>query len=169
MLVSLVMLVVGSNIARAFSLVGALSIIRFRNAVKETRDVGFIFLSMAIGMATGTRFYTLAAIATLVIGGAVYLMNRFDLFHLDVQSQIVKLQLPADADHSAEIDEVLAKMATRSDLVSVESVRGGAMSEYVYAVQLRRGAAAGEVVAALQQLTAGQKVTVLTGYDRSDL
>ena len=60
MVVSLVMLVVGSNIARAFALVGALSIIRFRNAIKETRDVGFIFLAMAIGMATGTRFYILA-------------------------------------------------------------------------------------------------------------
>jgi hypothetical protein len=43
MVVALVMMVIGSNIARAFSLVGALSIIRFRNAVRETRDVGFIF------------------------------------------------------------------------------------------------------------------------------
>ena len=47
MVISLVMLVVGSNIARAFALVGALSVVRFRNAIKETRDVGFIFLVMA--------------------------------------------------------------------------------------------------------------------------
>jgi drug/metabolite transporter (DMT)-like permease len=50
--VAVIMLIIGSNIARAFTLVGALSIIRFRNAVKETRDVGFIFFAMAIGMAT---------------------------------------------------------------------------------------------------------------------
>jgi hypothetical protein len=43
MVVAVVMMIVGSNIARAFSLVGALSIIRFRNAVKESRDVAFIF------------------------------------------------------------------------------------------------------------------------------
>ena len=49
MVVAVIMLVIGSNIARAFSLVGALSIIRFRNAMKETRDVGFIFFAMAIG------------------------------------------------------------------------------------------------------------------------
>ena len=48
MVVALVMMIVGSNIARAFSLVGALSIIRFRNAVKETRDVGFIFFTMVV-------------------------------------------------------------------------------------------------------------------------
>lgn len=55
MIVALIMLVVGSNLARAFSLVGALSVVRFRNAVKETRDVGFIFPAMAIGMACGAR------------------------------------------------------------------------------------------------------------------
>lgn len=44
MVVAIIMLIIGSNIARAFSLVGALSIVRFRNAVKDSRDVGFIFL-----------------------------------------------------------------------------------------------------------------------------
>ena len=48
MIVAVIMLIVGSNIARAFSLVGALSIIRFRNAVKDTRDVGYIFFTMAL-------------------------------------------------------------------------------------------------------------------------
>jgi hypothetical protein len=67
MVVSVIMMIVGSNIARAFALVGALSIIRFRNAVKETRDVGFIFFTMAIGMAIGTKFYLLAAVSALVI------------------------------------------------------------------------------------------------------
>jgi len=62
MIVALVMLIVGSDIARAFSLVGALSIIRFRNALKETRDIGFIFFTMVIGMAVGTRFYLLGIV-----------------------------------------------------------------------------------------------------------
>src|SRR5512145_2556108 len=58
--ISLIMVLIGSNIARAFALVGALSIIRFRNPVKDARDVGFIFMAMAIGMATGTGFYLAA-------------------------------------------------------------------------------------------------------------
>ena len=65
--VAVIMLVIGSNIARAFSLVGALSIVRFRNAVKESRDVGFVFWAMAVGMACGTRFYLMAVFATIVI------------------------------------------------------------------------------------------------------
>ena len=54
MVTAFVMMVIGNNIARAFSLVGALSIIRFRTAVKDTRDTAFVFLSLAVGMAVGT-------------------------------------------------------------------------------------------------------------------
>src|SRR6185312_8263648 len=107
MIISLIMLVVGSNIARAFALVGALSVIRFRNAIKETRDVGFIFLVMGIGMACGTRFYTLAVIATVAICLVVIVMQRFNWFHLNVQRQVVKVQVPAEEDHTDAIQDVL--------------------------------------------------------------
>lgn len=95
MIVALIMLVVGSNLARAFSLVGALSVVRFRNAVKETRDVGFIFLAMAIGMACGARFYTLAAVGAIVICAVILVMHKFNWFALNVQRQVVKVQVPA--------------------------------------------------------------------------
>ena len=86
MIVALVMLVIGSDIARAFSLVGALSIIRFRNAVKETRDVGFIFFTMAIGMAVGTKFFLLAVVGTIFISAVILLMTRYNWFAREMSS-----------------------------------------------------------------------------------
>ncbi len=80
MVVAIIMLIIGSNIARAFTLVGALSIVRFRNAIKDTRDVGFIFFAMAVGMACGTRFYLIATVATVVICFLMWMMIRFDFF-----------------------------------------------------------------------------------------
>ncbi|GAA0962068.1 hypothetical protein GCM10009558_080800 [Virgisporangium aurantiacum] len=100
MLISLIMLVVGSNIARAFALVGALSVVRFRNAIKETRDVGFIFLVMGIGMAAGTRFYTLAIVASVAICLVILVMFRFNWFAANVQRQVVKVQVPPDGDYT---------------------------------------------------------------------
>jgi uncharacterized membrane protein YhiD involved in acid resistance len=169
MIISLVMLVVGSNIARAFALVGALSIIRFRNAIKETRDVGFIFFAMAIGMAIGTRFYLLAVVATIAISAAMILMERLDWFKLDVRSQILKVQTPAGDDFSRQIDDVLLKYTSQSEIVSMESIRGGALTELTYTVRLKNNARPGEFITALQQVTGGQKVTLLTGYDQTDL
>ncbi len=169
MVVSVVMLIVGSNIARAFALVGALSIIRFRNAMKETRDVGFIFFAMAIGMATGTRFYSLAAIATGVICAALLIMERFNWYKLDIQSQILKVQVPSGEDYSTRLDDLLLRFTNHSELVSAESMRSGALTELMYTVRLKGATKPFELIKALQELTAGQKVTLLTGYDQTDL
>ena len=170
MLISLIMLIVGSNIARAFALVGALSVVRFRNAIKETRDVGFIFLVMGIGMACGTRFYSLAIIATLVICAVILVMHRFNWFALDVQRQVVKLQVPADdEDYSDYIDDILIRHTTEYELISTESVRGGSLTEYSYTARLKKGSTSADLVNDLRKVNAGQKATVLTGYDQTDM
>jgi hypothetical protein len=169
MLISLIMLVVGSNIARAFALVGALSVVRFRNAIKETRDVGFIFLVMAVGMACGTRFYSLAVVAAVTISLVIVVMFRFNWFALNVQRQVVKVQVPPEAGYTEQIQDVLIRFTSEFELVSLESVRGGALTEMMYTVRLARGKEPGELIAALSERTSGQRVTILTGYDQTDL
>jgi uncharacterized membrane protein YhiD involved in acid resistance len=169
MLISLIMLVVGSNIARAFALVGALSVVRFRNAIKETRDVGFIFLVMAVGMAVGTRFYLLAVVAAVAISLIIVVMSRFNWFQLNVRRQVVKVQVPADEDYTTAIQDVLIRHTDEFELVSMESIRGGALTELMYTVKIKKGGEPAEVMAALRERNHGQPVTVLTGYDQSDL
>lgn len=170
MLISLIMLVVGSNIARAFALVGALSVVRFRNAIKETRDVGFIFLVMAIGMACGTRFYILACIATVVICGVILIMSRFNWFALNVQRQVIKVQVPADdGDYAPAIEDILIRRTEEFELISTETVRNGALLEYAYTARLKNGVTPSSVIEELRGVNYGQKATVLTGYDQTDL
>jgi uncharacterized membrane protein YhiD involved in acid resistance len=169
MLISLIMLVVGSNIARAFALVGALSVVRFRNAIKETRDVGFIFLVMGVGMAAGTRFYLLAIAATAAICLVIFVMHRFGWFQLNVQRQVVKVQVPPDGNYTAVIQDVLIRHTTEFELVSMESIRGGALTELMYTVRLKKGSEPGDLITGLGDVTSGQRVTVLTGYDQTDL
>jgi len=169
MVIALIMLVVGSNIARAFALVGALSVVRFRNAIKETRDVGFIFLVMAIGMTTGTRFYVLAIAATVAICLVLLIMNKFNWFKLDVQRQVVKVQVPPEPAYTATVEDVLIKHCSEYELVSTESVRAGALVELYYTAQLKKGTSSNDLIAALSAVNAGQRVSVLTGYDQTDL
>ncbi|MFC1738083.1 DUF4956 domain-containing protein [Planctomycetota bacterium] len=77
--VAMVMAVIGDNIIRAFGLMGALAIIRFRNVVKDTRDIVFIFCSLVVGMAAGSQRYFIAVIGTVVLCFiAIYLhLSRF--------------------------------------------------------------------------------------------
>ena len=74
-IVSMVIMIIGNNLARAFALVGALSIIRFRTVVKDTKDTAFIFWSLAVGMASGTSSYFLAVSGTIIISLIALILN----------------------------------------------------------------------------------------------
>ena len=169
MIVALVMLIVGSNIARAFSLVGALSIIRFRNAVKETRDVGFIFFTMTIGMAIGTRFYTLGIIAAVVISLAVILMTRLDWFAREMGTQILRIYVPNDTAFDNLFDSTFIKYTSISELISVDTVQNGTLTELVYSVGLKKAAIMQDFIAEVKRLNGGNKVTLIAGYNGTDL
>lgn len=169
MVVSIVMLIIGSNIARAFALVGALSIVRFRNAIKETRDVGFIFYAMAIGMACGTRFYLLATIATFIISGLVWLMTRTNMFAKDAAPLFLKIRLPGDMPYATLFDDVFDRYVNRHELVAIETVQAGTLVELAYSVELKRNADPQAFMAALGELNDHNKVVLITGQQEVDL
>ncbi|MCO6452897.1 MAG: DUF4956 domain-containing protein [Caldilineales bacterium] len=169
MVVALVMLIVGSNLARAFSLVGALSIIRFRNAVKEPRDVGFIFFTMAVGMAVGTRFYLLAIIATIVISLLILLMTRMDWYAREMSSQILRIQVANGTPFDSIFERVFLKYTHTSELIGVESVHSGLLTELTYSIGLRKSNQVQDFLAEIRSLNDDYKVSLYAGYNSADL
>ncbi len=167
--VSLIMLIIGSNIARAFALVGALSIIRFRNAMKETRDVGFIFMVMAIGMAVGTRFYLLAVFATIVLSAFIIALYKFNLFAKEVRERILRIRLPIDRDHEDAFEEPFRKHLEDHRIISVETVRVGVLQEVVYSVVLKKKANPKDLLEDIRMRNDNQKVTLVLGQQEVDI
>ncbi len=94
---TLIMLVIGNEIARAFSLVGALSIVRFRTAIKDPRDVGFVFASLALGMACGTGFYYQAIVFTLFLCGLLLLLGKLNVGRAEANEAVVRVTTGAGA------------------------------------------------------------------------
>lgn len=121
-LVSMVMLIVGTDIARAFTLVGALSIVRFRNALKSTRDIGFIFFTMAIGMACGTRFYALAMLFTLVGCGLLYYMSATQFGQKGLPQDIIEMNFPTNQDYSQVLSPVFVRNLKYYSILSIDSI-----------------------------------------------
>lgn len=167
--VSLVMLIIGSNIARAFALVGALSIIRFRNAMKETRDVGFIFLVMAIGMAVGTQFFLLAAFSAVVISAIVVSLYKFNLFAKEVRERILRIQLPIDRDHDTAFEEPFRNHLDEHRIISIETVRAGVLQEVVYSVVLKKKSQPRKLLEEIRSRNDNQKVTLVLGQQEVDI
>jgi uncharacterized membrane protein YhiD involved in acid resistance len=168
MVVAIVMMIVGSNIARAFSLVGSLSIVRFRNAVKETRDIGFIFFTMAVGMAVGTKFYLLAIIATVVISLVILIMTRFNWYAREMSGQILRVQVPNEIAFDSLFDKMFLKYAHSSELISADTV-GGMLTELTYSIGMKKSNQIQEFLSEIRQLNGNNRVTLVAGYNSTDL
>ncbi|HZA14208.1 MAG TPA: DUF4956 domain-containing protein [Myxococcaceae bacterium] len=169
MVTAVIMLIIGSNIARAFSLVGALSVIRFRNAVKETRDVAFMFVAMAIGMACGTRFYLLAGFATSVISAVIILMHRVNAFDRQVGERLLRVRMPPERDPDHALDPVFRSLLTDSRLVSMETVAGGTLQELVYSIALKSPESPRRLLEAIREVNGNNKVVLVVGQQEVDL
>ena len=104
---SVVMLIIGSNIARAFSLVGALSIIRFRTAVKDARDTGYLFAAMVVGMGCGTQFYLASISLTAFVSALMLLLYMTDYGIKRKLESIVRVTYTTANGSAAGIESVL--------------------------------------------------------------
>src|SRR3989338_3245227 len=121
-LVSMTMLIIGSNIARAFTLLGALSIVRFRNAVKETKDVGFVFFVMAVGMACGTRFYPMAILMTAFICLVYMVLVKTNYGAKKEKQSLLKLTYPSDENYKEGVLPILKRHLKSFSLINIESI-----------------------------------------------
>ena len=77
-IIGFVMMVIGNSLTRAFALVGALSIIRFRTVVKDTKDTAYVFMALAVGMAAGTANYFIALYATAFLSIIAWVLYKFN-------------------------------------------------------------------------------------------
>ncbi|MEE9561726.1 MAG: DUF4956 domain-containing protein [Thermoanaerobaculia bacterium] len=166
--VSLIMLIIGTNIARAFTLVGALSIIRFRNAVKDSRDLAFYFLAMAVGMAAGTHNMAIAAIFTLVICSMIYFLYRFGIGAKPTFEILLRLTVDDSVDYQTAFDEVFYKHLSQSDLLSVDG-DGSGQQELVYSIALRKGDAEQSLLADLRQVDPTLRAQLIHGHSNVNL
>ncbi len=169
MVIGAVMLIIGSNIARAFSLVGALSIIRFRNAVKDPRDVAYIFLSMGIGMACGTGFYTVAIVLTSITCGASILLALVEFGEHGLSERLVRVQIPLTNDFEGIFDDTLKLHSEQFSLVSAETTRMGTELELTFSIKVPKKFSAGKLIEDLSALNSNLRVQVVGSNHLIDL
>ena len=160
MITALIMLVIGSNIARAFSLVGALSIIRFRTALKSPMDVTFVFFSIAIGMACGTRFYAIAIVGFLIIAAVILLLNRTNFASYPPHQEfLLAVTFHMNTNYEAALSPILEKYFYAFHLSYMETVRQGTLREVVYSVRPKEETQDQEVVDAITRVNENLKVS----------
>ncbi len=138
MITAVVMLVIGNNLARAFGLVGAMSIIRFRTALKDPHDIVFVFFSLAAGMAAGVGMYNLALVSTAGISGVVALITKLRYADVNKEALILRFSYGGALDESeASYLPVMDRFSKSTKLINVRADRRD-RTELTFFVDLRK-------------------------------
>lgn len=119
---SLVLLVIGNNLATAFGLVGAMSIIRFRTAVRDVQDIVFIFFSLGIGMASGVGLYLVAVIGTIFICLVLLLLSNTNVFQTADVNYLIHITYKPN-EINDEVKKLLKSSTSSLKVVNVRSTR----------------------------------------------
>ncbi len=136
LITSLVIMVIGNNLARAFGLVGALSIIRFRTAVKDTFDIVYLFFGLAIGMAAGVGYFKLALAGTAIICLVLIVASKTKISLFRSEQFLLQLQY-ADEDITS-VRELMHDYCQTFDLINIKSSAGSSTKEFSYYISLKR-------------------------------
>ena len=147
-----VMMIIGSNIARAFSLVGALSIIRFRTAVKDVRDTAYLFFAIVVGMGCGTGFFIQSITFTLVVSAILWGLHRTGYALKDETEEVLKIRFKRGSGAPDAIDAYLGERL--SDFRLINSIRNFDRDEdtHVYVVRGVAGKLRTEVTEGLSEI-----------------
>lgn len=146
---AVVMMVVQHNLARAFGLLGAFSLIRFRTILKETRDIAFLFFALAVGIAIGTNNYAIAGISTFLISGAIWLFYRYNIGQ--IRNRLGHI-LTFSVSGEYAVDDVRTLLKDHTERMELLQARvHGDRTRYVFALQPRDTSDPAGIVGALRQ------------------
>jgi Domain of unknown function (DUF4956) len=151
--------VIGDNVARAFSLVGALSVVRFRTVVKDTQDTAFVIFAVVVGMASGANHLVVALVGMGIVAAAspvLWPRRRSDAWVAAESS--VALRITPEEGVQAAAGQILSASTDRCDLTSVGTARQGSALDLSYRIRLRAGCSPAAMVAALHALKGVESV-----------
>ena len=138
LITSVVIMVIGNNLARAFGLVGAMSIIRFRTAIKETQDIIFIFFALAIGMASGVGLHALAFASTVFIGIILFVLTKLNAVSPSKKDFLLQFLFKSNGGYEeAPFLTVFQKYCKSSKLINTKAMMEDDSLELSYHVVLK--------------------------------
>ena len=136
-LVQLVIMMVNGNIGAGVAVMGAFSLVRFRSAAGTAKEIGAIFLSMAIGLADGMGCIVLAMLFFVIITIFQLILDAVHFGESKTTERRLKITIPEDLDYDGLFDDIFAAYTTRAELERVKTTNMGTLYELRYHIRLK--------------------------------
>lgn len=157
--VSVVMNVVSGNAGVAFGLFAVFSLIRFRSAVTNAKDIAYIFFGLCVGMTAGLFQFELAIVLTVFASLIFYLLFKFD-YGKGKDTQILKVTVPENLNHEDLFEDILGELTDFHQLRQVETTNLGTMILYTFAIRSKVNTKDQVLLDAIRERNANLKVSL---------
>jgi len=135
--VAAVILLVGSNVARAFSMAGAFALVRFRSAPGSAKDISVVFFAMATGLACGLGFVTFAGCFAVIILLVFVVLSVTGFGTRDAHRKQLRITIPENLNYMAVFDDIFDKYLSENVLRKVKTTNMGTMFELTYECRMK--------------------------------
>jgi len=164
LLVAMTTIVIDDSVARAFSLVGALAIVRFRTNVEDTRDTAFVIFAVVVGMAIGAGHTVVCVVGVPIVaatafGAARLVRGRSDPGQVGLELALT-VRVGAGSEREKAVAEVLRRFVSSLRLRSIVTVRQGVALDVRYSVRLQQPERPFDLVAELNRVEGVQQVEI---------
>ncbi len=168
-IVCMVIMIIGNSLARAFALVGALSIIRFRTVVKDTKDTAYIFWSLAAGMAAGTGSYFLAIAGSIIISGIALILFYTNFGSIIKSEFIVQFRINSnDSNITSQYNRLISDFTKSQTLLSSESSGDGQTIKVSFDVVMKEEMKQNELISKISKIDGVSEVVIIAAKSDVD-
>lgn len=136
MVVAMVIMAIGNNLARGLGILGTLAIIRFRTPIRDARDLIFLFASLGVGVGCGAGAYAVALIGTGTISSAMLLMHLSPFASRREYEGMLRFLLPNETRMEGDVEEILRHCCSSFHMIAMRESTQGELIEYSYHVKL---------------------------------
>ena len=137
LIVQMVITLVNGNLGAGIAVMGVFNLVRFRSIPGSAKDIGSVFLAMAVGLATGMGYLGLAVVFTLVVAvvNVAFVLTPFGKPR--EPGKTLKVTIPEDLEYDGVFDDALARYTVEYELVQVQTTNMGSLFQLEYAVRMR--------------------------------
>lgn len=169
-IIAMIILLIGNNVARAFSLAGAFSLIRFRSALGDSKDMAYVFFTVGVGLACGMGYLTYAALFALILCVVMLLLTLLRYGSRETGKMQLKILLPEDMDYHGAFDEVLNTFTSDHQLLRIKTADFGSLFELTYTLCMRDESESKAFIDKLRSKNGNLNVILMTrDYNQSAL
>ena len=166
-IVSIIVICIGSNIARAISIGGGLALIRFRNTVEDPKDIVYFYLSIAAGIACGVGFIGFGAIAVGLILLAILLLSIIGLDRFGGTGKRLRILIPESLDYDGVFEPVMEKYCRYCHLNRIKTQDYGTLLELDYRIVMKDKKQEKEFIDELRQRNGNLNITLVQSGQES--